>query len=261
MEMVMKKWYAMLSGKKVLGAGLAAVVTLTVLLAVSFYRTRQPREEEKTARETVVQTQEAPSGNTQELAEEMNHELPVGNEVGEQQLADQEKNQSTSEADGKADLSGELAEVAGQSSLVSMNLSFDGTQKLQWPVAGRQLVKEYSMDSLVYYSTLKEYKVSPAIMVQAQPGDAVLAPGDGLVTEIGTNEEIGNYIRLKLGEHYEALIGNMDNISVQAGDYLMKGTVLGGLASPTKYYLTEGPNLYLELLMDGEPVDPLDYLE
>lgn len=31
------------------------------------------------------------------------------------------------------------------------------------------------------------------------------------------------------------------------GDYVLKGTVLGGLAEPTKYYVTEGPNLYFEL--------------
>ena len=39
----------------------------------------------------------------------------------------------------------------------------------------------------------------------------------------------------------------MDNVSVAEGDYVLKGTVLGGLAEPTKYYVTEGPNLYFEL--------------
>ena len=32
-----------------------------------------------------------------------------------------------------------MAEVAGQTSLVSMNLNFDSSKKLQWPVAGREL--------------------------------------------------------------------------------------------------------------------------
>ena len=34
----MRKWYAFLSGKKMLGIGLGAVVALTALLAVNFYR-------------------------------------------------------------------------------------------------------------------------------------------------------------------------------------------------------------------------------
>ncbi|MFR5832000.1 MAG: peptidoglycan DD-metalloendopeptidase family protein, partial [Lachnospiraceae bacterium] len=72
---------------------------------------------------------------------------------------------------------------------------------------------------------------------------------------------IGTYLCVTLGDEYQAIIGNMDNVSVAEGDYVLKGTVLGGLAEPTKYYVTEGPNLYFELQKNGEPVDPLDYLE
>ena len=95
----------------------------------------------------------------------------------------------------------------------------------------------------------------------AKPGDAVLAPADGVVSKIAANEEIGTYLCVTLGDEYQAIIGNMDNVSVAEGDYVLKGTVLGGLAEPTKYYVTEGPNLYFELQKNGEPVDPLDYLE
>lgn len=273
MEIIMRKWYAFLSGKKMLGAGLAAVVALTALLAVNFYRGQknEPVTPQQSVSESLTQTEEKASDEGQKVAEEMNHELPVGGEVGEQQLAQQTPDEQGSLAaltsgdenfaqDG-SDSADELAEVAGQTSLVSMNLNFDASQKLQWPVAGRELIKSYSMDSLVYYATLEEYKVCPAIMIQAQPGDAVLAPADGVVSKIASNEEIGNYICLKLGDEYEAIIGNMDNISVSEGDYLLKGTVLGGLAAPTKYYVTEGPNLYFELQKGGQPVDPLDFLE
>ena len=98
-------------------------------------------------------------------------------------------------------------------------------------------------------------------MVQSKPGDAVLAPADGVISKIAANEEIGTYLCVTLGDEYQAIIGNMDNVSVAEGDYVLKGTVLGGLAEPTKYYVTEGPNLYFELQKNGEPVDPLDYLE
>ena len=39
----MRKWYAFLSGKKMLGIGLGAVVALTALLAVNFYREQNDR--------------------------------------------------------------------------------------------------------------------------------------------------------------------------------------------------------------------------
>ena len=293
----MRKWYAFLSGKKMLGAGLATVVALTALLAVNFYREQNDRyvttngsvdalshTEENGSNESnllsdsiLTDNSEDTNPQREQVAEEMNHDLPNGSEVGEQQLAEQSgnnpelaendaasgqdiSNQSASHDTAQA-ASDEVAEVAGQTSLISMNLNFDASKKLQWPVAGRELVQSFSMDGLVYYPTLEEYKVCPAIMVQAQPGDAILAPADGVVSKISANEEIGTYLCLKLGDEYETIIGNLDNVSVAEGDYVLKGTVLGGLAEPTKYYLTEGPNLYFELLKDGQPLDPLDYLE
>ena len=280
----MRKWYAFLSGKKMLGVGLTTVVALTALLAVNFYRGQNDRYVTTNgSAEALTQTDEKAKGNPSDesleenqVAEEMNHELPVGSKVGEQQLAEQSGENPELAADvvsgqnevsdanqnaAQANPSEEVAEVAGQTSLVSMNLNFDATKKLQWPVAGRELIKSFSMDGLVYYPTLEEYKVCPAIMVQAKPGDAILAPADGVVSKISANEEIGTYLCLKLGDEYEALIGNLDNVSVAEGDFVRKGTVLGGLAKPTKYYVTEGPNLYFELLKDGQPIDPLDYLE
>lgn len=272
MEIIMRKWYAFFTGKKVLGVGLTAIVALTALLAVNFYR---GQNEKYVTTSGEVESQTEISGTGEQVAEEMNHELPIGSEVGEQQLANDatqsEQEDENNKLENVAGLEGqtqeigeasdELAEVAGQTSLVSMNLNFDASKKLQWPVAGRNLIKSFSMDGLVYYPTLEEYKVCPAIMVQAQPGDAILAPADGVVLEISANEEIGTYLKLSLGDNYEAIIGNLDNVSVAEGDYLLKGTVLGGLAEPTKYYLTEGPNVYFELLKDGQPIDPLDFLE
>ncbi len=271
----MRKWYAFLSGKKMLGVGLTTVVALTALLAVNFYHGQNDRYVTPNgSAEAVTQTDEKAQGNSsnesqsgEQVAEEMNHELPVGSDVGEQQLAQSEENPelaadvAAGQTASQSNPSEEVAEVAGQTSLVSMNLNFDATKKLQWPVAGRELIQSFSMDGLVYYPTLEEYKVCPAIMVQANPGDAILAPADGVVSKISANEEIGTYLCLKLGDEYEARIGNLDNVSVAEGDYVLKGTVLGGLAEPTKYYVTEGPNLYFELLKDGQPVDPLDYLE
>ena len=43
--------------------------------------------------------------------------------------------------------------------------------------------------------------------------------------------------------------------------YISPGEVIGYISEPTKYYSEEGSNLYFELQKNGEPVDPLDYLE
>ena len=79
--------------------------------------------------------------------------------------------------------------------------------------------------------------------------------------EVGSNEELGNYVTLDLGNEYTAICGQLKEIPVAANDYVEAGSLLGYVAEPTKYYSVEGSNVYLELTHEGTPVDPLDYLE
>jgi murein DD-endopeptidase MepM/ murein hydrolase activator NlpD len=98
-------------------------------------------------------------------------------------------------------------------------------------------------------------------MIQSEVSTPVAAPADARVSGIGTNEEIGNFVRLDLGNEYTAVCGQLKEIPVVVNEYLERGTVIGYIAEPTKYYSVEGVNLYFELLHKGEPVDALDYLE
>ena len=45
------------------------------------------------------------------------------------------------------------------------------------------------------------------------------------------------------------------------GDYVAAGSAIGSLNEPTKYYSVEGTNLYFQVLKDGEPVDPMNFME
>lgn len=149
---------------------------------------------------------------------------------------------------------------ASEDGATAVVLNFGETARMTWPVAGSVLL-EYSMDHTVYHATLEQYKVSPGMLIQAEPGETVLAPAVGQVTEVGWNEEIGNYVVLHLGNGYEAVIGQLDGICVAQSQYVTAGTPLGAAAQPTKYYTVEGPHVYFRLNRDGVPVDPVDFLE
>lgn len=49
-------------------------------------------------------------------------------------------------------------------------------------------------------------------------------------------------------------------VAPEEGATVDKGTVIGYIAAPTKYYSEEGSNLYFAMKKDGEPVDPIAYL-
>ncbi|MCD8076929.1 MAG: M23 family metallopeptidase [Lachnospiraceae bacterium] len=139
-------------------------------------------------------------------------------------------------------------------------LSFSEADSLSWPVEG-EVLREFSMDTTVYYSTLDAYKVSPSILIQGEPEGTVRAAADGIVTEIGTDEEIGNYVVMDLGGSYELTYGQLEEITVSENQLVDEGDAIAVLAEPTKYYALEGCNLYFMMTQDGTAVDPLEYLQ
>lgn len=154
----------------------------------------------------------------------------------------------------------ENTEEVGQMEAQAVTLNFAETGVLGWPIQG-DVIQMYSMDTTVYFPTLEQYKCSPGILLRGEVSEAVSAPANAMVLEIGTNEEIGNYVTLDLGENYHVICGQLKDIKVTEGQSLEKGQVFGYIAEPTKYYAVEGSNLYMELMKDETPIDPLDYLE
>lgn len=138
-------------------------------------------------------------------------------------------------------------------------LTFNEEEGLTWPIVGNVLIN-YSMDKPVYFASLKQYKMNPAIVIQATPGQQIMAAASGRISRIVKEEETGNTIYMDIGSGYEAVYGQLTNMQVKEGDSVEKGAYLADVAEPTKYYSIEGPNVYFALLKDGTAVDPMGKL-
>ena len=129
---------------------------------------------------------------------------------------------------------GESTSVNAQISLhKGPEINFSEDTLMEWPVNGHVLI-DYSMDQSVYFPTLDQYKLSPAISVQAVEGAPVVSAVNGTVYSIENN--------------------------AQTGTTVTKGSIIGYVAAPTIYYSEEGSNLYFAMKKDGEPIDPITYL-
>lgn len=131
---------------------------------------------------------------------------------------------------------------------------------LEWPASGAVLIG-YSMDQTVYFSTLEQYKYNPALIIGGEVGESIGASAPGIVANIEQNAQTGLTVTLDMGNGYSAVYGQLKEIPLEVGDYVNTGEIVGYLSEPTKYYSVEGPNLYFEILKDGEPVNPLDFME
>ena len=139
-------------------------------------------------------------------------------------------------------------------------LSFGESSTINWPVQGNVLMN-YSMDKSIYFATLEQYKYNPAIIIQANVNDKVLAGADATIADIETNENTGLTVTVDLGSGYQAVYGQLKEVKKKVGDTLKPEDVLGYIAEPTKYYSVEGSNLYFAMTKDGEPVNPMKYLK
>lgn len=139
-------------------------------------------------------------------------------------------------------------------------LNFSENSQLLWPVNG-QILLNFSMDKTVYFSTLDQYKYNPALVISGAEGDQVISGAAGMVKSIDVTAQTGTTVNLDLGNGYELFVGQLKEVPVNTGDYVNANTVIGYVSQPTKYYSVEGCNIYYEMRKDGQPIDPLQFVD
>lgn len=154
----------------------------------------------------------------------------------------------------------EVRQPAAQTTAQPDALAFSESDLLAWPVDGN-VTMNYSMDQTVYFATLDQYKYNPAVIISGEVGSEVTAAARGIVKSVEVTAQTGTTITMDLGNGYEAVYGQLKEVPVQEGKYVEKGNIIGYLSEPTKYYSIEGCNLYFQLLKDGVPVNPMEYMD
>lgn len=160
---------------------------------------------------------------------------------------------------GESEAPAKLPEAQNTSGTAEQVFFADGTDLL-WPVDG-SVIMNYSMDKTVYFATLDQYKYNPAMIISGNPGSKVTAAARGIVKSIEEKAATGLTMTLDIGNGYELVYGQLKDVQFAKGNVVEAGALLGYLQQPSRYYSVEGCNLYFQVLKDGKPVNPLDYLE
>ena len=127
------------------------------------------------------------------------------------------------------------------------------------PLEG-QLIRQHSEDTLVYYETLDQYMVHTGVDIAAAVGTEVKAAGDGLVSKIITDGEMGVTVWVAYPDEITVVYANLDpNLSVEEGDAVRRGDILGVTGETSIYESAEQPHLHLEVMKGDTSVDPADY--
>lgn len=166
------------------------------------------------------------------------------------------ENESAEVAEDEPEADTEEAEMVGN----VLNAGYSSENAMSWPVRG-EVIMDYSMDKTIYYPTLQEYKCNPSILIQSEEGTDVAAAFSGTVADVYHDAQLGTVVEMSLGNGYEAYYGQLENVDVAVGDTVRQGQIIGTVSTPTRFYSIEGSHLNFRVTRDGEPVDPLDYLD
>ena len=166
------------------------------------------------------------------------------------------ENEPAEAAEDEPEADTEEAEMAGN----VLNAGYSSENVMSWPVRG-EVIMDYSMDKTIYYPTLQEYKCNPSILIQSEEGTDVAAAFSGTDADVYHDAQLGTVVEMSLGNGYEAYYGQLENVDVAVGDTVRQGQIIGTVSTPTRFYSIEGSHLNFRVTRDGEPVDPLDYLD
>lgn len=179
---------------------------------------------------------------------------------------DEEASVGVAASAGDGEEAGEAAEeasadhVISEQALLEQGIDFTEEDSLVWPSAGTILI-DYSMDGSVYFPTLNQYKYNPALIIGSETGNQVLSSAKGIVESVTVDEETGTTVVMNIGNGYKLTYGQLKELAVGEGDVVEAGALIGYVSEPTKYYSTEGSNLYFAMTHDGTAVDPVLFLE
>lgn len=257
-----------------IGAGVLAFVGLMVIYNYNTYKSEfgldkqtvdlnSPEITEATGQvaDTKVEMPEATEANSDEAV--------AGNTDAEDESAQMTGNQSAKNAqstDGKdgtqtADGISDTEETSSDGVIVDKDgvivaNAYNEGGALVWPVEG-EVILPFSMDTTVYFKTLRSYRCNPGILIAAEEGENVLAAYEGVVESVSEDKEHGTTVTVIMGNGYKAIYGQLMNVTVAKGDTITTAQNIGEAAAPSSYYTEEGTHVFFELMKNGVPINPI----
>lgn len=167
-------------------------------------------------------------------------------------------NQKTSDGNASSEETAETSSdgvIVNEDGVVVANAYNEGGA-LVWPVEGK-VILPYSMDTTVYFKTLRSYRCNPGILIAADEGENVLAAYEGVVESVREDKEHGTTVTVIMGNGFKAIYGQLMNVTVAEGDTITTAQNIGEVAPPSSYFTEEGTHVFFELMKNGVPINPM----
>lgn len=131
----------------------------------------------------------------------------------------------------------------------------------QKPVEG-DIIKDFSIDNLVYSETLQEWVTHAGIDIKADKTTVVKSAEAGIVKSIKNDPRYGLTIIVEHANGFETVYSNLLTTEfVVEGEKVDKGQSLGTVGNSAAFEIADEPHLHFEVLKDSQNVDPNIYIK
>lgn len=124
---------------------------------------------------------------------------------------------------------------------------------LAYPCTG-QITSSYAWR---HHPVTGQVEMHYGIDILGVEGTVVQAAGSGTVREVAEEQALGMYVVLDHGDGLVTRYAHLQEASVLPGNQVTKGQVIGKMGNTG---LTQDTHLHFEVIVNGQPVDPLSLL-
>jgi|GEM_PF-5483846 len=127
---------------------------------------------------------------------------------------------------------------------------------LTWPVTGK-IVLDYGLG---YSSAYGDYRFNPGLNLASQENGQVKAAAPGKVLVVEENLLYNKYVVIEHPGGFTTLYGNLAQVAAAMGNQVEQGALVGKVGQPGYHSLGLGTNLFFQVKLAEQPVDPKEYL-
>jgi murein DD-endopeptidase MepM/ murein hydrolase activator NlpD len=139
--------------------------------------------------------------------------------------------------------------VASYSEGKSPLIRYHGSEKpKEWPLTRRGFITRGFTDEPTFH---------PGVDIAVPENTAVRTTASGVVSELGWDNDYGNYIEVQHGGGYTTIYGHNSRLIVSRGQWVKKGDIIAFSGSTGR---STAPHLHYEVRRRGIAVDPQPYL-
>ena len=130
-----------------------------------------------------------------------------------------------------------------------------------WPVSGQSLA-DYSMDTLAYNATMRDWRTHDGVDLAAQTGAPVLAACGGTVSAVYDDEYLGTTVVISHADGYTTQYSNLAAMpTVSAGSIVKAGETIGSVGGSAVLEAGLEPHLHFAVFQNGDPVPPDSFVD